>query len=38
MNNLLIDLAVLPVLILAFVVYKQDKIEKEPFGKLLKAF
>lgn len=38
MNTLLIALAVLPVLILAFVVYKQDKIEKEPFGKLLKAF
>lgn len=38
MNTTLIALAVLPVLILAIVVYKQDKIEKEPFGKLLKAF
>lgn len=38
MNTTLIALAVLPVLILAYVVYKQDKIEKEPFGKLLKAF
>lgn len=38
MNTILIALAVLPVLILAYVVYKQDKVEKEPFGKLLKAF
>lgn len=38
MNIYLIAIAVLPVLILAFVVYKQDKYEKEPFGKLLKAF
>ena len=35
---MLLALAVLPVLILAWVVYKQDKVEKEPFGKLLKAF
>lgn len=38
MNTILIALAVLPVLILAYVVYRQDKVEKEPFGKLLKAF
>lgn len=38
MNTILIALAVLPVLILAYIVYRQDKVEKEPFGKLLKAF
>ena len=38
MNITLILLAILPVLVLAGVVYKQDKVEKEPFGKLLKAF
>ncbi len=38
MNTTLIALAILPVLVLAFVVYKQDKIEKEPFRLLLKAF
>ena len=38
MNIYLIAIAVLPVLVLAFVVYRQDKYEKEPFGKLIKAF
>ena len=38
MNISLIAIAVLPVLVLAFVVYRQDKYEKEPIGKLIKAF
>lgn len=38
MTTFLLSLAVLPVVLLAIVVYKQDKIEKEPFGKLVKAF
>jgi RsiW-degrading membrane proteinase PrsW (M82 family) len=38
MDTLLIAIAVLPALILAYVVYKQDKVEKEPFKLLLKAF
>ena len=38
MNIYLIAIAVLPVLLLAFVVYRQDKYEKEPLGKLIKAF
>ena len=38
MNIYLIAIAVLPVLVLAFVVYRQDKYEKEPIGKLIKAF
>ena len=38
MNIYLISIAVLPVLVLAFVVYRQDKYEKEPLGKLIKAF
>lgn len=38
MDTLLISIAILPVVILAVVVYRQDKIEKEPFGKLLLAF
>lgn len=37
MNIYLIAIAVLPVLVLAFVVYRQDKYEKEPLGKLIKA-
>lgn len=35
---LLLLLAVLPVVVLSWVVYRQDKYEKEPLGKLLKAF
>ncbi|MBO4600449.1 MAG: PrsW family intramembrane metalloprotease, partial [Bacteroidales bacterium] len=38
MNIYLISIAILPVLILAFVVYRQDKFQKEPLGKLVKAF
>ena len=38
MNIYLIAIAVLPVLVLAFVVYRQDKYEKEPIGKLIRAF
>ena len=38
MNIYLWILAVLPVIVLAIVVYRQDRINKEPFGKLLKAF
>lgn len=38
MNILLLLLAVLPVAVLAVVVYRQDKYQKEPIGQLLKAF
>lgn len=38
MNIILLLLAVLPVVMLAWVVYRQDKYEKEPFAKLVKAF
>lgn len=35
---ILLALAVLPVVVLAFFVYRKDKFEKEPFRMLLKAF
>lgn len=38
MNVTLIALAVLPVIVLAFYIYRQDKYEKEPLRMLLKAF
>lgn len=38
MNIYLLLIAVLPVLILAFVVYRQDKFNKEPIGLLIKCF
>lgn len=38
MNAILLTLAILPVVVLAIVVYRQDKYEREPLGKLLKAF
>ena len=38
MNTILLALAVLPVIILGIVVYRQDKYQREPLGKLLKAF
>ena len=38
MNIYLIAIAVLPVIVLAWVVYRGDKYEKEPLGKLVKAF
>ena len=38
MNIYLIAIAVLPVIVLAWVVYRGDKYEKEPPGKLVKAF
>lgn len=38
MDILLLLLAVFPVIVLSWAVYRQDKYEKEPFGKLLKAF
>lgn len=38
MNIYLIAIAVLPVIVLAFVVYRQDRYEKEPIGQLVKAF
>ena len=38
MNIYLIAIAILPVLILAFAVYRQDKFNKEPFGLLVKCF
>lgn len=38
MNIYLIAIAVLPVVVLAWVVYRADKYEKEPVGMLVKAF
>ena len=38
MNIYLIAIAVLPVLVLAIVVYRQDKYEKEPLKMLILAF
>ena len=38
MNIYLIIIAVLPVFVLAFIVYRQDKYEKEPLRQLVKAF
>ena len=35
-SRLIMDLAVLPGIILAVMIYKQDKIEKEPIGLLIK--
>ena len=36
--ELLITLAILPVIIIAFMIYKADRLEKEPKRELLKAF
>ena len=38
MDTLLFSLAVLPVMILALIIYRQDRFEREPFGHLVKAF
>lgn len=38
MNIIILALAVLPVIVLAWYVYKKDKYEKEPFSMLLFAF
>lgn len=38
MNIYLIAIAVLPVIVLAYFVYRQDKLQKEPLGLLIKAF
>lgn len=38
MNTLLLVLAILPVIVLAIYIYCKDRFEKEPLGKLLKAF
>lgn len=38
MNTYLLAIAVLPVLVLSVVIYRQDRYEKEPIGKLIKAF
>lgn len=38
MNIYLIAIAVLPVIVLAVVIYRQDKYQREPIGKLFKAF
>ena len=38
MNVIILALAVLPVIILAWYVYKKDKYEKEPISMLLLAF
>lgn len=37
MDIFLFSLAVLPALILALVIYRQDRFEREPFGHLVKA-
>ena len=37
-NAILLSLAILPVIVLAFFVYRKDKFEKEPLRMLLKAF
>ena len=37
-NIILIALAILPVIVLAFFVYRKDKFEKEPLRMLVKAF
>ncbi|MBO6058212.1 MAG: PrsW family intramembrane metalloprotease [Bacteroidales bacterium] len=38
MNAIILALAILPVIILAWYIYKKDKYEKEPFRMLLLAF
>lgn len=38
MTLTLLALSVLPVLLLLFIIYRQDKYEKEPLGLLLKVF
>ena len=38
MNAIILALAILPVIILAWYIYKKDKYEKEPFSMLLLAF
>lgn len=38
MNTIILTLAILPVIVLAVYIYRQDKYEKEPFGMLLRAF
>ena len=37
-DTILLALAILPVIVLATFVYRQDKFKKEPFGMLVKAF
>lgn len=36
--RLLITLAILPIVVIAILIYKADRLEKEPTGELLKAF
>ncbi|MCQ2273737.1 MAG: PrsW family glutamic-type intramembrane protease [Bacteroidales bacterium] len=38
MNYYILSLAILPVIVLAWVVYRQDRFEREPIRMLLKAF
>ena len=38
MNIIILSLAVLPVIVLAWYIYKKDKYEKEPFSMLMLAF
>lgn len=38
MDTIILALAILPVIVLAFYIYKKDKYEKEPFRMLLLAF
>lgn len=38
MNTIILALAILPVIVLAWYIYKKDKYEKEPFSMLVKAF
>ena len=37
-NVILVALAILPVVVLGFFVYRKDKFEKEPLRMLIKAF
>ena len=38
MSTIILILAILPVIVLAVYIYRQDKYEKEPLGMLLRAF
>ena len=38
MDTIILILAILPVIVLAFYIYKKDKYEKEPFSMLMLAF
>ena len=38
MDTVILALAILPVIVLAYFIYKKDKYEKEPLGMLIRAF